>query len=184
MRTNILKTLLFSSMLAVVAAAFTSCATTPGNNYGAAGTISKSKLNSPAVQQRNAMIAQEPAGNYYIGRRWWTEGARFWGYLRRPGQTWDQAKLVMINEGSKRQPDRLNELGPEGARHGYDHNHEYKIYGSFTGATIYDPNSNFELPEFRLTNYELISKNPGFLFYPGEPYSRGKLPPLHPPVPY
>ena len=68
-------------------------------------------------------------------------------------------------------------------RHGYDHNFEYRIYGSFVGSEIYDPNSNFMVPEFRITKYELISENPGFLFYPGEEYNPRRLPIKHPPFP-
>jgi hypothetical protein len=67
--------------------------------------------------------------------------------------------------------------------HGFDHNYEYRIWGSFTGKKIYDPNSNFVIPEFRLSKYELISSSPGFLFYPGEKYNPRHLPEVHPPFP-
>ena len=53
---------------------------------------------------------------------------------------------------------------------------------AFTGATVYDPNSNFRIPEFRLSKYELISANPGFLFWPGEKSGGRVLPPKHPPT--
>lgn len=138
--------------------------------------------NHPAVKSRNALIAQEPPGNYYYGRRWWTDGTRFWGYLREPGKTWAESKLVIMNESIIHQPDRIPEEGAE-RRHGYDHNYEYKIWGSFTGKTAYDPNSNFILPEFRLSKYQLINDRPGFLFHPGETYSPNRLPPKHPPLP-
>ncbi|MAS94596.1 MAG: hypothetical protein CMO55_15460 [Verrucomicrobiales bacterium] len=139
-------------------------------------------MNNPAVKARNAQIATEPTGNYYIGRRYWTDGTRFWGYLRQPRQPWSEAKLVIMNETITKQPDRVPEEGT-GLTHGYDHNYEYRIWGSFTGKTIYDPNSNFVVPEFRLSKYEVISQNPGFLFYPGETYSPRRLPVKHPPFP-
>ena len=157
----------------------TSCETTGGGSGRGGGYDS----NHPAVLSRNAQIAKELPGDYYIGRRWWTEGTRFWGYLRKPGQPWSQAKLVMINESTVRTPDRLEENPITGLRHGYDHNHEYRVYGSFTGERIYDPNSNLMLPEFRASRFELISKNPGFLFQPGERYSQKRLPPKIPAIP-
>ncbi len=156
----------------------TSCTTT-GSSRGGSGYSS----NHPAVKARNAQIAQEPRGDYFIGRRWWTEGTRFWGYIRQPGQPWTQAKLVMINESIAHTPDRLAEDPVSGPRHGFDHNYEYRLYGRYTGDTVYDPNSNLKLPEFQLTRYELISQNPGFLFQPGEAYSPKRLPPKIPAIP-
>ncbi len=158
---------------------FTSCTTT--STGSGAGSLPASALNHPAVQSRNAQIAQEAPGTYYIGRRWWTDGTRFWGYLRKPGEPWSQSKLVIMNESVTKQPDRLPEEGVAQV-HGFDHNFEYRIWGSFTGVTVYDPNSNFRIPEFRLSKYELINQNPGFLFWPGEQYSPRRLPPKHPPL--
>ncbi len=163
---------------------FLSSCTTTGTSGGGniAGQLTPAQINHPQVKARNAVIATEPPGNYYIGRRWWTDGTRFWGYMRQPGQPWSEAQLVIMNESIIKQPDRAPEEGvPQ--PHGYDHNYEYRIWGSFTGAKIYDPNSNFVVPEFRLSKFELISANPGFLFYPGEPYNPRQLPTVHPPFP-
>ncbi len=174
---------LLPALLGLFVLCFTTACQTTGSNRASSGQggVPKINENHPAVKNQYAQIAQEPRGDYYIGRRWWTEGTRFWGYLRRPGEPWKNSKLVIMNEGSKLQPDRLPEQGM-GQKHGFDHNHEYKIWGSFTGQTVYDPNSNFIIPEFRLSGYELISPNPGFLFMPGEGYSPNRLPPKHPPV--
>ena len=170
-------------LLASVLWSGVSCVSTSSPSSSASGpkTLPAGRMNSPAVQQRNALIAREPRGNYYIGRRWFTEGTRYWGYLRKPGQPWAQSRLVVINESVRFQPDRLPETPADGGRaHGYDHNSEYKFWGEYTGRQIYDPNSNLILPEFRLRRYELTNSNPGFLFYPGEPYGRRSLPPKHP----
>jgi len=156
-----------------------SCTTTQSNSDGASSQLRGYNPNNPAVKARNAKIATEERGDYYIGRRWWVNGTRFWGYVRRPGEPWIRAKLVIMDESIKHQPDRVAEVGAERV-HGFDHNYEYRLYGSFTGKKTYDPNSDFMLPTFRLTGYELLSSNPGFLFYPGEPYSPNKLPPKHP----
>lgn len=161
-----------------------SCETTStGSLGGTSGKLPAAAYSGAAVQQRNAQIIREQPGNHYIGRRWWVDGTRFWGYLRKPGQPWVESSLIIMNESLARQPDRISEEG-EGRIHGFDHNFEYRIWGSFTGATVYDPNSNFLIPEFRITRYELISERPGFLFYPGERYNPRKLPPKHPPLQY
>lgn len=131
---------------------------------------------SPAQEAQLARIRAEPPGDHFIGRRYFVEKTRFWGYVRRPGESWEKSRLVVINESLQRTPDRLPEL-PEGEHgYGFDHNFEYKLRGRFTGGTIYDPNSNLFLPEFRLESYELISENPGWLFSPDEVYNAHRLP--------
>lgn len=99
-------------------------------------------------------IAAEPPGDYYIGRRYYKMYFKFWGYVRRPGQPWTTAKLVMLNEKQKLAPDRAR------LSFGSDNNYEYRLYGYFTGQTVYEPASNGFYPEFVLKNYELISTNP------------------------
>lgn len=103
-------------------------------------------------------IKAEPTGDYYIGRRYYKVDYRFWGYVRRPGQPWSTAKLVMMNEQNKLAPDR--ELG----KIGYDNGYEYKLYGDFSGASVYEPASNGIYPEFVLRNYELRSVTPPTIF--------------------
>jgi hypothetical protein len=50
---------------------------------------------SPLIQQqidmRNAMIAQEPRGDYFIGRRFRIEGARLWTLRNEAGDACGQA---------------------------------------------------------------------------------------------
>jgi hypothetical protein len=103
-------------------------------------------------------IASEPQGNYFIGRRYFKPDFKFWGYVRRPGQPWSSAVLVMMNEKQKLAPDR------EQLRFGFDNNYEYKLYGYFSGDRVYEPASNTIYPEFVLKNYELISTNPPPIF--------------------
>lgn len=50
------------------------------------------------INARNAEIAREPRGNYFVGRRYHVPATRFWGYLRQPGQTWRTAQLVIMDE--------------------------------------------------------------------------------------
>jgi len=115
----------------------------------------------PNAQSRVAMLAEingEPEGNYYIGRRYYKVDYKFWGFIRKPHQPWSTAQLVMFNEQQKLAPDR--ELGKLGSDNGY----EYKLYGSFSGETIYEPASNGFYPEFVLKGYELRSASPASIF--------------------
>src|SRR5438552_7542811 len=103
-------------------------------------------------------IAAEPTGDYYIGRRYYKPDYKFWGYIRRTGQPWSTAEMVMLNEKQKLAPDR------ERLEFGSDNNYEYKLYGSFSGDKVYEPASNGIYPEFVLEGYELISANPPPIF--------------------
>jgi hypothetical protein len=103
-------------------------------------------------------IAAEPSGDYYIGRRYYKPDFKFWGYVRRPGQPWSSAQLVMLNEKQKLAPDR------EQLSFGSDNNYEYKLHGYFSGDNVYEPASNGVYPEFVLKSYELISTNPTPIF--------------------
>ena len=114
----------------------------------------------PDVRAQRQAITQEPPGDYFIGRRYYNDNYKFWGYVRKPGQQWRDAKLVMFNEKQKLAPDRAdNHLGE-------DNNCEYRLYGRFTGDNVYEPPSNRLLPEFELKGYELISRNPPPIFAP------------------
>src|SRR5215471_14391619 len=103
-------------------------------------------------------IAAEPPGDYFIGRRYYKPDYKFWGYIRRPGQPWSTAELVMLNEKQKLAPDR------ERLDFGGDNNYEYKLYGYFSGDKVYEPASNTVYPEFVLKGYQLISTNPPPIF--------------------
>src|SRR5213083_874444 len=103
-------------------------------------------------------IAAEPAGDYFIGRRYYKPDYKFWGYIRRPGQPWSTAELVMLNEKQKLAPDR------ERIDFESDNNYEYELYGNFSGDKVYEPASNGIYPEFVLKGYELISENPTPIF--------------------
>lgn len=121
------------------------CATTPSG-------IQQAKIE---MRQR---IAAEPPGDYYIGRRYFKPVFKFWGYVRRPGQPWSTAQLVMLNEKEKLAPDR------ERLSFGSDNNYEYKLQGYFSGDKVYEPASNSVYPEFVLKSYEVISTNPAPIF--------------------
>src|SRR2546422_5249116 len=127
-----------------------------------AGCETFSEHPSAATEARIAMreaIRNEQPGNYFIGRRYYKQDYKFWGYVRKPGEPWSTAKLVMLNEQKKLAPDR--QAGKLGSDHGY----EYKLLGNFSGETVYEPASNGFYPEFVLTGYELRSTTPPPIFH-------------------
>ncbi|HKM57472.1 MAG TPA: hypothetical protein VJX28_01915 [Chthoniobacterales bacterium] len=103
-------------------------------------------------------IANEPQGDYFIGRRFYRRNFFFWGYIRQPRQPWSTAKLVMLNEQKMLAPDR------QANTPGSDNNCEYRLQGYFSGQTVYEPASNSFYPEFVLTGYKLISDHPPEIF--------------------
>lgn len=111
-----------------------------------------------ARRESAARIQSEPPGDYYIGRRYYKPDFKFWGYIRKPGQPWSTAQLVMLNEKQKLAPDR------ERVDFGFDNNYEYKLTGFFSGEKVYEPASNGIYPEFVLKGYQLISTNPPPIF--------------------
>lgn len=158
------------TLLATISTLFLgSCANVDSGAYGPAN------MGGPGTAERAAMIAGEPAGDFYYGRRYYVQKTRFWGYLRKPRQNARSAKLVIFNESRKRNPDRLPETAPAGKRYGFDQNYEYRIRGYYTGQKIYEVNSNQFLPEFMLTGYELLNRNPGWLFSPKDHYNPRSL---------
>jgi len=125
---------------------------------GCETTQTQPRQSASARASMAAAIASEAPGDYYIGRRYYKKDYKFWGYVRRPQQPWSTAQMVMMNEQSKLAPDRAqNNLG-------MDNNYEYKLYGDYSGQTVYEPASNGFYPEFVLKYYELISVWPASIF--------------------
>ena len=138
---------------------------------------------SAAREERLQAILTEEPGDYFIGRRYHVEPTRYWGYLRRPRNGWETAKLVMMNESIKPVPGSLlaREEGEEEPFED-DHNFEYKIHGHYSGRDAYDPNSNMIVPEFILEDYQLTDPDPGWLFDPQEISPVRRLRTVHGPV--
>ena len=126
-------------------------------------TLSESQSTNAARAAMAAEIQAEAPGNYYIGRRYYKVDYKFWGYIRKPGQPWTTAKLVMLNENRRLAPDR------EGGTLGSDNGSEYKLLGTFSGDTVYEPASNGFYPEFVLTGSELRNATPAPIFNPQTP---------------
>jgi hypothetical protein len=138
----------FALLLLCVAVALTGCQT---NEWAGIQGVQTPRFTPQ-------MLSAEPAGDYWIGRRYYKADYKFWGYVRRPGQPWTTAKLVMMNEQQKLAPDRAE--GHIGSDNGY----EYKLVGDFSGESVYEPASNSVYPEFVLKSYELKSISPPRIF--------------------
>ena len=89
--------------------------TTFGGFFALAGCQTTNSEWEGVETQRLAMnetIKSEGSGDYFIGRRYFKNDYKFWGYVRKPGQPWSAAQMVMLNEQQKLAPDR--ELGKIG----------------------------------------------------------------------
>ena len=126
-------------------------------------------------QMRQLEVSAETRGDYFYARRYFVEKTRFWGYVRKPGQPWSEAQLVVMNENSSPQPDRRSESGPESSRHGYDQNYTYRVRGRYTGREIYEPASNLFLPEFKASSYSVVQRDSGWLFTPQDYYNKTQI---------
>jgi len=105
-----------------------------------------------------ASLAGEAPGNYFVGRRFYKVDYKMWGWVKKPGESWKQAQLVMFNEQKKLAPDRgKNAVGS-------DNDYEYRLAGYFSGEKVYEPASDNFYPEFVLTGTSLISTNPPLIF--------------------
>ena len=147
-----MKNALLSLVLLAAAVMFSGCA-----------NLAEQRAANAAREAMLAQIQAEKPGNYFIARRYYKVDYKFWGYIRKPGQPWTEAKMVMLNENKRLAPDR--ESGTLGADNGY----EYKFLGYFSGDTVYEPASNGFYPEFVLTGSELRDANPAPIFAPGSP---------------
>lgn len=122
------------------------------------GCESVPKAPDPRRLEMEAAIRAEAPGNYYIGRRFYKNDYKMWGWVREPGKQWSTARLVMLNEQTVLAPDRQQ------GKLGTDNNYEYRLTGRFSGETIYEPASNRFYPEFVLGGYELRSTSPAAIF--------------------
>ncbi len=126
---------------------------------GCASTVGPSP--NQTNKARAAMLEEiktEPRDAYFVGRRYYKTEYKFWGFVRASGHPWSEAKLVMLNENQRLAPDRA------AGKIGSDNNYEYKLSGSFTGQTVYEPASNGFYPEFMLRGADLRTATPAPIY--------------------
>jgi hypothetical protein len=109
-------------------------------------------------QAISAAIASEKPGDYYVGYRFYKVDYHMWGWVKKPGEPWKEAKLVMLNEQEKLAPDRQRNAV------GSDNNTVYRLSGRFSGGQVYEPASDSFYPEFVLTGATVMTTNPPLIF--------------------
>jgi hypothetical protein len=114
----------------------------------------------------DASIANEKPENYYVGRRFYKVDYHMWGWVKKPGERWKQAQLVMLNEQKTLAPCRAER------QIGSDNDYEYFLYGFYSGDKVYEPASDHFYPEFVLTKAVLVDKAAPLIY----PDSRWKDP--------
>jgi hypothetical protein len=142
---KVIRHALFGIFAILSAVLFQGCETIPDG-----ATMSRAAMNEA--------IRAEAPGDYFIGRRFYKQDYKIWGWVRQPGQPWSSAKLVMLNEQKVLAPDRQQ------GHIGSDNNFEYRLSGYFSGEKIYEPASDTIYPEFVLTGYEVRSTSPPMIF--------------------
>lgn len=106
----------------------------------------------------SAAITKEPRGCYYVGRRFYKIDYHMWGWVKKPGEPWKKAQLVMFNEQQALAPDRKkNQIGA-------DNNYEYALEGYYSGERVYEPASDSFYPEFVFKKATLINSAPPLIF--------------------
>lgn len=124
------------------------------------------------------LFPDSAAADTYTGRRWFVRipghTCYFWGYIKKPGQKWTAARLVVIDQRVSVPPPDAAGGKPELI--GSDHNFEYTIEGSFTGRSAYDPNADLVLPTFAAKKFTLVNRAPGALPGVGPPENNQVIP--------
>jgi len=114
--------------------------------------------NAAERRKVDAAIACEKPGNYYVGRRFYKIDYHMWGWVKKPGEPWKQAQLVMMNEQKTLVPGRTQK------QMGCDNDYEYFLYGFYSGDKVYEPASDRFYPEFVLTKAVLVDKAPPLIY--------------------
>ncbi|WP_174581649.1 hypothetical protein [Candidatus Methylacidithermus pantelleriae] len=107
-------------------------------------------------------------GEEFIGHRFCEKDGYGWGWVKRPGQSWDQAVWVALFE----QPGRLVAPHRKLGRRDADQDWEYRMRGYFADFQVYDPRRDELLDVFVPQSIEPIGKAPPLNRPPGPPSRR------------
>ncbi len=82
------------------------------------------------------------------------DGGQGWGWVRKPGQSWGDAKWIALQEtlGQAVAPHRHLQKAEE------DLDWEFKFWGKFASYKAYDPRLDEQLPVFILQGYQVIGQ--------------------------
>jgi hypothetical protein len=80
------------------------------------------------------------------------DGGQGWGWVRKKGDDWDDAKWIALQET----PGHVVAPHRKLVKADADLNWEYKFWGAFVAYKAYDPRLDEQLPVFLLQGYEVI----------------------------
>ena len=100
----------------------------------------------------------ETEGSYWIGQRTLVEDYCGWGWLRKEGEGWNQARWVAIEYDPKICPVPHAFL----PRPGDDKDYLYKLYGDFAPYRAYEPQADVWVDVFKIKGFVSLgpAKNP------------------------
>ncbi|MBX7157900.1 MAG: hypothetical protein K1X66_05905 [Verrucomicrobiae bacterium] len=90
---------------------------------------------------------------YWLGQRVYYTNLQVWGWVKRPEESWDDARLVLLKEDKCLAPHRS--LGNRTA----DQNFQYRLYGRYWQHKGYEPVMNKLLDVFELEHYESLGQH-------------------------
>lgn len=103
--------------------------------------------------------------DYWYGARFYEKKSGGWGWIRKPNESWRQAKWVAIKE----QP-RVSHVPHRALKNAeQDHLFQYKLLGKFADYTIYDPHRDEVMEVFIIEGYESLGLQASIERKPGPP---------------
>jgi len=131
-----------------------------GSAFSCIAEEAQKPVPAPETTQKAKDIPHEMGdrtGPVWIGIRTVLDRRSGWGWIKKEGQDWNQARWCMLEEkpGVIKAPGRYTG-NPDG-----DQLMTYRLYGNFENFQGYEPDFDVFIPIFRLKGFEVIG--------PGEP---------------
>lgn len=115
------------------------------------GCATTTPSSSDSYQVTAAELNANPP-EYWLGQRAYYTNLQVWGWVKRPEESWDDARLVLMKEDKCLAPHRS--LSDRTA----DQNVRYKLYGRYWDRKGYEPVMNKLLDVFELERYESLGQ--------------------------
>lgn len=137
-------------------------------------TVADAALVQPDLQHHQSQGETKVAlfQPHYIGHRFYKAKSGGWGWVKRPEETWEQARWVAIKETPRQYtvPNRGMESPAA------DHDFEYRLLGRFAGYGVYDPYWNEVVEVFIVQGYESLGEGVPLELTPGDPQQASRRP--------
>ncbi len=117
---------------------------------------------TPAAPRKWVIPDDQP---HFIGHRFYEKKAGGWGWIKKPDESWRNARWAALKETPRQfhAPHR-----DQGNKEG-DHNHEYKLLGYFADYKVYDPTRDELLDVFVIQGYQSLGEQAALDRKPGPP---------------